>query len=94
MVVILRYAINHRPSFSLVEIELESGEAVQAESGAMVHMSSTIKIETKTKGGIFGALKRSILAGESFSINTFRAEKGDGLLDWHRLILEILKFLS
>jgi len=76
----LRYEINHRPSFSLVEIELESGEAIQAESGAMVHMSPNIKIETKAKGGIFGALKRSILAGESFFINTFRAEGGDGTI--------------
>ncbi|MBO8174324.1 MAG: TIGR00266 family protein [Thermococcus sp.] len=74
----MKYEIKHRPSFSLVEVELEKGEALQAESGAMVFMSSNIKMETKAKGGIFGALKRSLLAGESFFINTFKAEGGTG----------------
>ncbi|ANF22116.1 TIGR00266 family protein [Thermococcus piezophilus] len=74
----MRYEIMHRPSFSLLEVELERGEAIQAESGAMVHMSPTITLETKAKGGVFGALKRSVLGGESFFINTFRAENGPG----------------
>ncbi len=73
----MRYEIIQRPSFSLVEVELEEGEAIKAEPGAMVHMSPTIKIETKT-GGIFKALKRSMLGGESIFINTFRAEEGKG----------------
>jgi len=73
----MRYEIIQRPSFSLVEVELEEREAIKAEPGAMVHMSPTIKIETKT-GGIFKALKRSMLGGESIFINTFRAEEGKG----------------
>ncbi len=73
----MRYEIIQRPSFSLVEVELEEGEAIKAEPGAMVHMSPTIKIETKT-GGIFKSLKRSMLGGESIFINTFRAEEGKG----------------
>ncbi|RLF83343.1 TIGR00266 family protein [Thermococci archaeon] len=73
----MRYEIIQRPSFSLVEVELEEGEAIKAEPGAMVHMSPTIKIETKT-GGVFKALKRSMLGGESIFINTFRAEEGKG----------------
>ena len=76
----LKYKINHRPSFSLLEVELSSGESLQAEAGAMVHMSPNIKLETKAKGGVFGALKRSMLGGESFFINTFRAEGGTGPL--------------
>ena len=74
----MRYEILHRPSFSLLRVELEDGEAVQAETGAMVYMSPNIKIETKMKGGLLGALKRSVLGGESFFINTFRAERGNG----------------
>ena len=42
----MRYSINHRPSFSLLNVELDEGEAVQAETGAMVHMSPNIRIET------------------------------------------------
>jgi uncharacterized protein (TIGR00266 family) len=77
-VISLKYEILHRPSFSLLEVELSSGEAVQAEAGAMVHMSPSVKIETKAKGGVLGAFKRSMLGGESFFINTFRAEGGSG----------------
>lgn len=74
----MKYEIKHRPSFSVLEVELNTRESIQAESGAMVYMSPTIKLETKAKGGIFGALKRSMLGGESFFINTFRAEGGPG----------------
>ncbi|MDI3476449.1 MAG: hypothetical protein PWQ95_2177 [Thermococcaceae archaeon] len=74
----MRYEIIHRPSFSLLEVELNEGEEIQAEAGAMVHMSPTIKLETRAKGGVFGALKRSMLGGESFFVNTFRAEDGPG----------------
>jgi len=74
---VLRYEILHRPSFSLLNIELEEGEAVQAETGAMVYMGPNISVETRMKGGFFGALKRSVLGGESLFINTFRARKRD-----------------
>ncbi|WP_456369101.1 TIGR00266 family protein [Thermococcus sp.] len=74
----MRYEITHRPSFSLLEVELSPGEAIQAEAGAMVHMSHTIRIETKARGGVFGALKRSVLGGESFFVNVFRAVGGTG----------------
>lgn len=71
------YEIIQRPSFSLVEVELEDGEAIKAEPGAMVHMSPNIEVETKT-GGVFKALKRSMLGGESIFVNTFRARGGKG----------------
>jgi uncharacterized protein (TIGR00266 family) len=54
---------------------LEQGEAVSAEAGAMVSMSSSIEMETNMKSGLFGALKRSVLGGESFFVNTFRASE-------------------
>ena len=49
-------------------------EQLQAESGAMVSMSDTIKMETSARGGISGGLRRSVLGGESFFVNTFTAE--------------------
>jgi len=36
-------------------------------------MSSGIEMKTAAKGGVFGALKRSMLGGESFFMNTFSA---------------------
>jgi len=74
----MRYEIIHRPSFSLLDVQLDRGEEIQAEAGAMVYMSPTIEVQTKARGGILGALKRSVLGGESFFVNTFRAEEGPG----------------
>ncbi len=53
---------------------MAKGEKLIAETGAMVSMSAGIKIQTNMKGGFFGALKRNILGGESFFMNTFTAD--------------------
>ena len=73
----MEYEIHHQPSYSLLKVFLNTGEEVFAEAGAMVSMSPDIEIETKMKGGLMGSLKRSVLGGESFFINTFRA-RGKG----------------
>jgi uncharacterized protein (TIGR00266 family) len=69
------YEILHKPSYALAQIRMNPGEQVQAETGAMVSMSDTIKLETGTRGGLFGGLRRSVLGGESFFVNTFTAEQ-------------------
>jgi uncharacterized protein (TIGR00266 family) len=74
----MKYRILSRPSYSLLELELDSGEEVQAETGAMVYMRN-VELKTEMKGGLFGGLRRSILGGESFFINRF-VSKGRGLL--------------
>ncbi len=71
----MQYEILHRPSYALAQIELASGEQLQAEAGAMVSMSNSIKLDTGVRGGLLGGLKRSVLGGESFFINTFTAEQ-------------------
>ena len=72
------YEVLHKPSFALALINLHEGEEIQAETGAMVSMSDTIKMDTSLRGGIFGGLKRKVLGGESFFLNSFRAEAGPG----------------
>lgn len=67
------YEILYQPSYSLLKLDLETAEEVNAEAGALVSMSSNISIETGIKGGLFGGLKRSLLGGESFFINKFTA---------------------
>jgi uncharacterized protein (TIGR00266 family) len=74
----LRHQILYQPSFSLAVVELERGEQIVAESGAMVSMSPTIRLEAKMSGGgVFGALK-SAVGGESMFRTTFTAEGGPG----------------
>ena len=71
----MKYDIKYGPSYALGIVSLETGEKLQAESGAMVSMSDAIKMETGVRGGIMSGLKRSVLGGESFFINTFTAEQ-------------------
>ena len=54
----------------VVEIELDAGEGVRAEAGAMIYMDGGIEMQTSTGGGLFKGFKR-MLTGESFFITTF-----------------------
>ncbi|HNX05360.1 MAG TPA: TIGR00266 family protein [Opitutales bacterium] len=54
----------------LVEVELDPGEAVRAETGALCYMDDGIEMQTGTGGGIFTGLKRMV-TGESFFITSF-----------------------
>ncbi len=69
----MQHEIMYKPAYTLLEIRLEAGERIEAEAGAMVYMSPGIGISTKAKGGVFGALTRGLLGGESFFTNTFTA---------------------
>jgi uncharacterized protein (TIGR00266 family) len=71
----MKYDIQYGPSYALGIISLDAGDKIQAETGAMVSMSDTIKMDTGMKGGLLGGLKRSVLGGESFFLNTFEAEQ-------------------
>lgn len=68
----------YRPSYSIAKVILAANEAIMAESGAMVAMSPDLSIETKMQGGLLKSLARSVLGGESFFINTFRASGRGG----------------
>jgi uncharacterized protein (TIGR00266 family) len=70
--------IKYQPSYSLAIVELSPDEAIQAESGAMVSMSSNVQIETSMKGGLLGAVTRSVLGGETLFANTFTSRGGPG----------------
>ncbi|MFB6170606.1 MAG: TIGR00266 family protein, partial [Haloarculaceae archaeon] len=68
--------IRHGSAFALLDVTLDAGEAITAEAGAMVSMSPDVSVSTNANGGIMGSLKRSVLGGESFFVNTFTAESG------------------
>ncbi len=71
----MKSEILYKPSYSLLNLKLERGESISAESGAMVSMSNGIEMETNMRGGLFSSLKRSLLGGESLFINTFKANE-------------------
>ena len=83
----MRYEIGYQPSYSLAILQLEPGEEIRCESGAMVSMSGEMVLEAKLnagekKGGFLGnaigALTRSVLAKESFFITSVRATDTPG----------------
>ncbi|MCP4643234.1 MAG: TIGR00266 family protein [bacterium] len=74
----MQHEILYQPSYSVVRVQLEQGESIMAESGAMLSMSPTIKLDAQMSGGgLLGAVK-SAIGGESFFRTTFTAETGPG----------------
>ncbi len=61
------------PSYSLLKVYLDPGEAVTSEPGAMVSMRGNVNIKTHT-GGFGAAIMRAIVGGETIFINTYVAE--------------------
>jgi len=68
--------ILYKPAHSMARVELEQGESIKAEAGAMVGMSTHIDMETAT-GGVRKGLGR-LFAGESLFQNTFTAGSAPG----------------
>lgn len=73
----MQHDILCRPSYSALKCVLEKGETIHAESGAMLAMDSTAQIEGTMKGGLFQALKRTVLTSESFFVTTITASAND-----------------
>ncbi|MEZ5425667.1 MAG: TIGR00266 family protein [Pyrinomonadaceae bacterium] len=71
------WEINHQGAFALAVVRLQPEQAISAEAGAMVSMTSNIDLHSELKGGVFGALKRAV-GGESAFVSTFTARGGPG----------------
>jgi len=71
----MRHRIDHTPSYSLLEVTLDSGETVVSDAGAMAWMDPGIDVKTSTRGGILKGLKRALLSGESFFQNTYTSRR-------------------
>ncbi len=70
--------IQHRPSYSLAIVKLTANERIRADSGSMVSYSDGLEIETKAEGGLLKSLGRSLLGGESFFQNFWKAGPNGG----------------
>ena len=75
----LNYEIKYRPSYSLLEIQLEPNQSVRAEAGSMTYMTSNIQVNTHMREkGILGTLGLKLLGGQSFFVNSYVAMGGRG----------------
>jgi uncharacterized protein (TIGR00266 family) len=72
----MNHSIDYGPAFAMATCNLDPGDVVIAEGGAMVSMTPGIEVQTTagaSGGGVLGGLKRAALGGESFFMNTFTA---------------------
>lgn len=72
------FTLTHRPSYTHVNVELESGETVLAEPGAMTSYSPNVSINTTTSNDGLLSSAKSMIGGESFLANEFTASGGAG----------------
>lgn len=68
--------ITANPAFSFATITIPPGGEVVTESGSMAAMSDGVDVETSARTGLMQGLRRSVLGGESFFLNTFRSAGG------------------
>ena len=71
----------HTPAYGVARLTLGGGEAVRAEGGAMMAMSTGVALAAKAEGGIMKSLKRAALGGESFFISTYTAPSQGGWVE-------------
>lgn len=64
--------------FTTLTVRLASGEKMRAEAGAMVAMSPTIDIASKTQGKGLGGMFRAAVGGEGLFASEFTASGGAG----------------
>ena len=74
----MRYSIEGSP-MPVVICELDAGETMITEKGAMSWMSPNMKMETTSNGGI-GKMFGRMFSGESMFQNRYTAEGGNGMI--------------
>lgn len=70
----MKYEIIGGSAFPVIRVYLDAGESVKAESGAMVAMTSGLRLTGKADGGIGRAIAR-MFSGESFFMQNVEADQ-------------------
>lgn len=65
-------ALRGSPSFRFIDIDLQAGQTIVTEPGAMASCDPEIDLTTKLNGGFLKALISKFLGNESFFINYFQ----------------------
>lgn len=73
----MKFEIKGEP-MPVVLVNLEAGEKVNCQKGAMSWMTPNMKMETSTGG--FGKAMSKMFSGESMFTNTYTAEGGPGMI--------------
>jgi len=75
----LRCDIRYKPSYSMLVVNLEQGETITAEAGAMTYMDPNIEVHTrKREKSLLGSLGLAIIGRQSFWVNDYTSAQGAG----------------
>ena len=74
----MKAEIENRPVFTTVTMKLEAGESFRAEAGAMVSMSTTVELKSKTAAKGLGGMFKAAVGGEGMFATEFTANGGAG----------------
>ena len=70
----MKAEIKGSAAFSYLDVDLEPGEEITAESDAMSSMHADVDMEARFNGGLIIGLLRKLLGGETLFINRFSNE--------------------
>jgi len=73
-----QFSVVGQGAFSALQVDMGQSESVKAESDAMVSRSATVCLDARLDGGIFGALGRLFLTGESLYFQTLSTQHVGG----------------
>ena len=74
-----KYEIKYRPSYSMLVVTLNEEQTIVAEAGSMIYITPNIDIRTRRREkSILGALGMKVLGGQSFFVNEYSVNRGQG----------------
>lgn len=75
----MEFEIKYKPSYSMLVVQLGQNETITAESGAMTYMNPNIDVQTRRREkSILGSIGLKLLGRQSFWVNDYKAEGGQG----------------
>ena len=75
----MKHEIRYKPSYSMLVVNLEQGEKITAESGAMTYMDPNIEAHTrKREKSLLGSIGLAVFGRQSFWVNDYTASNGQG----------------
>ncbi len=74
----MKYEIKYKPSYAMLVVNLNQGETITAESGAMTYMDPSIEAHTrKREKSFWGSVGLSLIGGQSFWVNDYTATQNN-----------------
>jgi uncharacterized protein (TIGR00266 family) len=75
----MKFDIKYKPSYAMLVTQLDQGETITAEAGAMTYMDPSIEVHTRMREkSLLGSLGLKIIGGQSFWVNDYTATNGAG----------------